>query len=448
MSDSEALKGVSEGGAAAQHSEPPPLEILAAPSLSSELNTARFRPIPIACWRVDDIRFAFDSSFVTPDITVELKMLARLREEHATANKLYPPLALFGHADPVGSDDYNKDLSGRRATAVYALLVSGAEPDLASKLWRKVAQTENWGSSHRKVMSDLTGLSSNAPDAQLFAAYMQKLCPSELQLSRKDFLGQGADSDGRGDYQGCSEFNPVLILAQDEETRFEQAKDKDARNAANAPNWRVMVLLFRPGALINPAKWPCPSVSEGVSKCHKRFWSDGEDRRSQHLPTTRREYFDTKDTFACRFYDRLSNGSPCHRLLEIVRLTIRLIDFNEQPMPQTQYSLDVGGVKFQGITDGDGVLSHPIPKGSNQGRLDLDGFSFDLTIDDLGAPQVVIGAQHRLDNMGFYDGPDLDGEMNEPTMLALARFQHATGTRVTSELEDATGGKLHETYGS
>jgi len=28
------------------------------------------------------------------------------------------PLSVFGHADPVGSDDYNKALSGRRAMAV------------------------------------------------------------------------------------------------------------------------------------------------------------------------------------------------------------------------------------------------------------------------------------------------------------------------------------------
>src|ERR1035441_9549451 len=32
------------------------------------------------------------------------------------------PLAIFGHADPVGSDIYNKKLSGRRAMAVYGLL--------------------------------------------------------------------------------------------------------------------------------------------------------------------------------------------------------------------------------------------------------------------------------------------------------------------------------------
>ena len=94
-------------------------------------NTARLRLIPIACWRVDDIRFAFDSSFIAPDsdatstndIRVELAHLADLVKAHPGC-----PLSVFGHADPTGNDDYNKALSGRRATAVYALLIANADP--------------------------------------------------------------------------------------------------------------------------------------------------------------------------------------------------------------------------------------------------------------------------------------------------------------------------------
>ena len=87
---------------------------------------------------------------------------------------------------------------------------------------------------------------------------MQKLCPSDLKLTKKDFLAQGADGGGKGDFQGCSEFNPVLIFSQEKQEKFDQAKQKNdkptlaGRNAQNAPNRRVMVLMFRKGSRIDP----------------------------------------------------------------------------------------------------------------------------------------------------------------------------------------------------
>ena len=75
------------------------------------------------------------------------------------------------------------------------------------------------------------------------------------------------------------------------------------------------MLLFRPRNYVEPNEWPCPRAKEGVSGCKKRFWSDGEDRRGRRLPDERRKYEDSKDTFACRFYDRLANTSPCEVLV-------------------------------------------------------------------------------------------------------------------------------------
>ncbi|MBI3757310.1 MAG: hypothetical protein HY267_04970 [Deltaproteobacteria bacterium] len=161
-------------------------------------------------------------------------------------------------------------------------------------------------------MQAVTGLSEGTPRKSLVQAYMQQLCDPELKLEKnKDFLARGADTGGKGDYQGCSEFNPVLIFSQHDQQRFEQAKDKTERNATNAPNRRVMVLLFRKGSKVDPAKWPCPSVKDGIAGCKQRFWSDGEMRRSKRLPDQPRTFPDTQDTFACRFYHRMTTGSPC-----------------------------------------------------------------------------------------------------------------------------------------
>src|SRR6516164_9002777 len=91
---------VSDGGVAARHPSSEEAPLLVAPSVSDgKRNTRRSAITPIACWRVDDLRFAFDSSFVDPTIRTELRCLSLLIDEHPGS-----PLSVFGHADPVGDD--------------------------------------------------------------------------------------------------------------------------------------------------------------------------------------------------------------------------------------------------------------------------------------------------------------------------------------------------------
>lgn len=103
---------------------------------------------------------------------------------------------------------------------------------------------------------------------------MKKLCPPELQLGKKDFLGQGADAQGKADFQGCGEFNPLLLFSKEQQAEFDRAQQKqdktgiDRRNNANAPNRRVMVPLFRKGSKVDPPKWPLPARDGG--KCRVR----------------------------------------------------------------------------------------------------------------------------------------------------------------------------------
>jgi hypothetical protein len=322
----------SDGGVAAKHAPAARFELLAGPTTSDQYNRVSLREIPVACWRVDDIRFAFDSSFVnadpTPDnpndIRAELAHLVELIKEHPGA-----PLSVFGHADPVGDDAYNKKLSGWRAMVIYGLLI--AQGDLATgvKLWQQVATEEKWGTEQWEAMQQLTGLSSATPHNALIEAYIKKLCPPELKLTKTDFLARGADANGKGDYQGCSEFNPVLLFSQEKQQDYDKARSRNSaddqpvieeQNRANAPNRRVLVLLFRKGSQVDPAKWPCPIATGGEAVCKSRFWRDGaygpdgEKRRSTHLPGKQRKFDDSKDTFGCRFYQRITDDSPCHQL--------------------------------------------------------------------------------------------------------------------------------------
>jgi len=315
--DQGATHSISDGGVTGTHPPAEPFRLLVAPATANEFNLVRFRIIPIACWRVEDIRFQFDSSFPLPDITAEMQALQRLRRRHPDA-----PLSIFGHADPVGNDDYNKTLSGRRATAIYGMLTRNT--GLWNALFNQPFGGDKWGRQALETMfvtvspgaGQMPAGLEHDPGQQrkLFSDYMDKLCGPQLKLAKTEFLGRGADSLGKADYQGCGEFNPVLIFSQAKFLEFERDEDKSLRNAANAPNRRVMALLFRKGSRVDPARWPCPRATEGVADCKKRFFSDGEKRRTTRLPDKDRKFDDTEDTFACRFHQRITSGSPCRKL--------------------------------------------------------------------------------------------------------------------------------------
>src|SRR5215813_9086595 len=106
------------GGITADLPIPQTQPVLVAPTTTQGFNSLRGALIPIACWRLDEVRFEFDSSFVLSTSSDEFQALDNLRKMHPGA-----PLSIFGHADPVGDDSYNKQLSGRRAQAVHAVLV-------------------------------------------------------------------------------------------------------------------------------------------------------------------------------------------------------------------------------------------------------------------------------------------------------------------------------------
>lgn len=375
------MQASSGGGVSSEHDSSEPFEFLVGPTTSDQFNTARLRLIPVACWRVDDIRFAFDSSFVAADssrepayipgdIRAELQHLVTLLKDHPGC-----PLSVFGHADPVGNDDYNKLLSGRRAMAIYALLIFNTDPGAAVKMWQFISGRENWGSNQRDNMRALTGLPVTTQDTELMKSYMQKLCPSDLKLTKTDFLAQGADAGGKGDFQGCGEFNPVLLFSKEEQASFDMAGRGDqnkpenqaaiaTRNVDNARNRRVMVLLFRKGSRVEPTKWPCPSATEGTAGCRKRFWSNGEARRSIHLQGVERDFTKSGDTFACRFYQRISDRSPCEGLktVEFGLLHMQIFDgAGRIPLANRKYKIHIADrlkPRFKGVLNDKGILRH------------------------------------------------------------------------------------------
>ena len=203
----------------------------------------------------------------------------------------------------------------------------------------------------------------------------------------KDFLAGGKDKGGKADYQGCGEFNPIFLQSKEDIDRFnsvpvsspERSILNAVRDAANEPDRRVLIFLFRPGLRISPDVWPCPRVKEGTEGCRKRFWSDGDKRRNTRLPDKPRTFDETKDTFACRFYDRLSNNSPCEVIPRLYQ--IRLFNELAEPLPFAPCMV-IDAKQDSGLADNR-------PKGGHSLRLlraNKDAF---ITLRELKIPTTI-----------------------------------------------------------
>ena len=151
--------------------------------------------------------------FVTQSVTTILKELPALRgDSHKNLKGDLPRVSIFGHADTVGKDELNKQLSGRRATAIHGLLTQ----DVST--WQKLLNSpspfgdDNWRAQN--VTAKMREVVGDGPkgEAELIKAYLAAICPFQLQPTT-DFLGNGENPEGKADFQGCSSFNPLVILS-------------------------------------------------------------------------------------------------------------------------------------------------------------------------------------------------------------------------------------------
>jgi len=335
------------------------LPLALAPSLASDTNFNRVRAglVTVAFVRLEEIHFAFGSSFLLP-FDFDAGPLKRIMKRHEGCK-----LAVYGHADPVGAEGFNKTLSGRRALCVYAMLVRRV--DLWQELYTQhdTNGKDDWGAQSVQIMlqrlrhdpgrtdgvvdqptqsalRDFERANGAPPSGfnaanrvdsatfQLLArAYMDSICvdrsgqrfatepsvpgspppspppPEQFVLDKTDFLARGEGKDLKGDVMGCGEFNPIILFSKTEDEEFSREENHADRNRENQPNRRVMILLYRPDTRVDPAQWPCPTYKEGVAGCKKRFFSDAARRIAR--TDERRLFSATKDTFECRFFQRM-----------------------------------------------------------------------------------------------------------------------------------------------
>jgi hypothetical protein len=411
------------------------LAFLVAPVTSDGHNTIRPPLGPVACWRMDDVHFAFGLSAIAPAAIGVFGRLALVRADHPGSL-----LALFGHADPAGEDVANKELSGRRAIAVFAALTR--QPALWEDLHSRSAGSDRWDNTTLQTMHEALGrplpmgtaYATAGPRAELFTKYMDLLCRTvdghAYTLDpAQDFLGRGADASHRGACQGCSEFNPVLVFSRTEQSAFDDDPDKTGRNLANEPNRRVVGMLFPADTSIDLKAWPCPAPTTGASLCKKRFWSDGETRRAPEA--SRRTFNQTEDTYACRFYHRLIAGLPCsgHGPVTVTRVLLQrypgaAADDDGPGIADLPYLVDiVGQTQREGRTGGDGGITVMMDADATA-IVQVFGttFKFEVPEQPIEPATTIAGMQRRLALLG-YGVAGVDGTVDESTDRAVLQFQ-------------------------
>lgn len=328
----DASGGVAPGGAAAPSPAPVRLALPVAVTVADERNTLAVPLQAVASVPVEDVRFEFDSSFLLPDASRALERVAPLHARFPSSR-----ITLFGHADRTGDADYNKKLSGRRARSVYATLLR--DTAIWEDLYQNPLGRDDWRGRPVQAMLQMLGFDPGPIDGiignkttnalkqfqttaglpatgkvnpttrrELFGRYMDAIClgtdGQPFKLAKEQFLGRGQDADGKADYQGCSEFNPIMVPSKSQVQTGAAPGHQNQRDFINAANRRVTLFFLAPGVEIKPDEWPCPRAGEGPADCRKRFWSDGDARLSPGAQPRRQR--DSHDTYACRFYERIT----------------------------------------------------------------------------------------------------------------------------------------------
>ncbi len=271
----------------------------------------------LACVCIPGVTFAFDKSFIRPQVVDQIKKLEAAFLEHPLAR-----VFVFGHTDKVGSDSYNKELSERRAHSALAFITNDTD------VWEDLYNKENWGLRPiQEMLIDLgykPGLADGEDGPKTQAAVKEfqkswslsesghadketrKLLFSEYMSGKHD-IKIDAEQFLEPKYMGCGEFNPVVNT----EEKFE-------------PNRRVSFFLF------HPEKFPqIPCKLGDMSPCKKLM----EPKTPRH-----------QDSFQCLFFDNLAHGCGCEGEVKSNKFTLtgslfynRIWDYNTAPkLPKTE----------------------------------------------------------------------------------------------------------------
>jgi N-acetylmuramoyl-L-alanine amidase len=157
-----------------------------------------------------------------------------------------------------------------------------------------------------------------------------------------------------------------------------------------------------------------------------------------HVPSPNPKQVDAATLRAHRFVATLPR----------VRLRVYLKKGGE-PRANEAFVVQVGEARFEGETDGEGLVDVGVPVSASTATLTLPatGERFVVRIGHLDPHDEVRGVLMRLINLGLYCGP-IDGELTPAALRALRVFQAKAGLEPTGEIDDRTRAKLRDVHKS
>jgi type VI secretion system secreted protein VgrG len=138
-------------------------------------------------------------------------------------------------------------------------------------------------------------------------------------------------------------------------------------------------------------------------------------------------------------------------------LSLQLHDDNMRPFANKHYRLVVAGAKYEGTTDGNGMLQETIAAEAKVGQVTVwlgqypEGrrlnWPVEIKTGSLPPAAGVDGALLRLRALGYYTG-ELTTALTPEAQAALLVFQKDYEVKPTGEVDSATAAKLKEVYGA
>ena len=334
---------------------------------TGELHTIRVRPIAprknlIECVCIPGVTFEFDNSFIRPTVVNHMEKLDQAMERSPDAKVI-----VMGHTDRVGSEQYNKELSERRARSAYAFVTN--QPDI----WEELYNQEHWGTTViQEILTDLgydpgpvngvqgdqttaaikafqadrglkvDGVAGPITRRQMFLDYMTG--KHDVQIADDQFFPPK--------FMGCGEFNPLVPPNENE-----LANAGRGRRPGNEPNRRVVFFLFQNP----PTSMPCKLKQ--LAPCKAQIAQPGERDNPLH---------------ACAYYDAISVQCRCELggtdPESLVHISVLLrSNSGAVPLANRKYKIFLEeGQVLEGTTDREGLVSHEdVPPGDYP--LEIEG---------------------------------------------------------------------------
>lgn len=446
-------------------------------------------PAELAILEIEDMVFRTNSAVFLPDRLEEdesdtandkqervqglsmLKMVMMYAEKNNQGTKR---LLCAGHADPSHTDEYNRTLSGYRASATAALIAGKREVwmDLFKKNKKDGVSTyRDEDIQHLLGWTARTRLWNCDPGSVdgMIGEMTKKAIKKFQTLYSEDESFSDIGKDGVVGEETWGAFFDVL---EDEFKNVVEAQLKQSY-PDNTPAF---------DSVRSGIKWYGESGDPllACTSCGETFPLEDGDRDNYRSQQSRRVeclFIDDGDEIElsciggecagndCPIYGKNENGMPVIPRVYINPtdaygnyVKIFIADYlPDESLDECPYSIVWGEGPDESLEETivGGKIEAVLPEGITEADLtvwtdesrETAAFAIKIEVEKLDPVSTDTGLQQRLNNLGFDAGP-VDGEYGLATEEAVRHFQYYAELEVTGEADDVTRAKLLEVYGS